>query len=121
MTTILPLLLPDYKSDHTISGHYLYYNKGGSTYRLPNDDYYSDRIACGSLILMCKEWAYKVGYQLFTGIDDDTNYRCYYDPIPNHARDYYIDQWDYTTSPLYELTAVLKACTLIHNTRTTHA
>lgn len=113
MDSLLPLLLPDYKSDHRISQDYFYYNIG-NTYSLPDGSTYANGIPCGSLIGRCKQWAFDRNYQLFTGIDDDTNYRCYYDEIPTHARDYYIDQWDYTTSPIWELAAVLKACTIIN-------
>ena len=113
LDTILPLILPDYISRAAIQGPYLYYNPG-ATYTLPNGFSYADRISTGSLIAICKEWAQTNHYVMLSGTTDLGEYICYYDHIPSYPRDYFIDQYDYTTNT-NELLAVLSACEAIYS------
>ena len=67
-------------------------------------------------IPLCRRWALSYGYTLLSGTTDFGDYICYYDPITTSPRDYYIDQYDYTTHDYDELQAVLAACTKILET-----
>ena len=68
-----------------------------------------------SPIQAAREWAMSHSYTLLSGTTDTGQYICYYDHIPFHPRDYYIDQYDYCTATT-ELDAVLRACEAIYST-----